>query len=212
MRAPPTAARGKIPYPRRFGEPPQRDGEASLAAVSPTSMRAVTARALNTDPAGKQRHILRLGADVAGGHKARIPTSWGKNTDPAGKRCDLGGRIRAPRPPLQAVELPLDTKDWQCGGRGKPSPAFTDPRGKEYRPCRERIPTLWGDTYRPSGENLPIPPGYFTDPAGVLYRPHGETQRPNYLQTRHFCFFRSVYMVFCLCLMFCLINREGLGG
>ncbi len=226
MRAPPTAARGNIPYPRPFGEPPRMrlgglfgggfaylhtGGAHSCSEYRPHGERRLALRT-DTDPAGKWRRMLRPAANVAGGPQPVIPTLWGKNTDPTGKRCEPEAGVLAPRPPLQAAESPLDAGYWQCAGPGRPSPALTDPRGEEYRSCWERIPTLWGDFYRPFGENLPIPAGYFTDPRGVDYRPHGEIRRLKYLQIHGFCSLGSVYMMFCLCLVFCLVNREGLGG
>ena len=262
MSAPPTAARGNIPCPRRFGEPSLGDGEVFGVAVSPIRTlcsgtcghlarhaqpsilsrnryspsvrtgatplhsRESTAQPrceyrpygemppacrANTDPVGKRRGRLRPVPSLLGAQTTRIPTPWGNNTDPVGKRRDRETGVPAPRSRRRRVIGPSSTGFPPNAGYSRPSAAFTDPPGNEYRPRGETIPSPWGEFYRSLGENLPTSGGYFTDPAGVFYRPHGETQRPNYLQTRHFCFFRSVYMVFCLCLMFCLINREELG-
>ena len=165
-----------------------------------------------TDPAGKLRGPSSPAASAAGGHRTRIPTLWGKNTDPSGRRCDRGAGLLAPRSPLQAVELPSYAAFWRYAAPGWPFRPLTDLRGNEYRPHRETIPTLWGESYRPRRENLPTPVGYFTEPDGVDYRPCREICRTKYLQRRGFCYRRIVYMMFCLCLVLCPVNREELGG
>src|SRR5919107_4239497 len=93
--------------------------------------------------------------------------------------------------------------------RGLPN---TDPVGKEYRPCGERIPTLGVDFYRSRGERIPILRGDFTDRSGVDYRPYWEIRQIKSLQKVALGLISSVYMMLCLCLVFCLVNREVMGG
>jgi hypothetical protein len=97
-------------------------------------------------------------------------------------------------------------------GLDRQDPTISDPLGEDYRSCGEEIPTRLGDFYRSRREKLPTSVGYFTDRSGADYRPVGETLRAKYLQTCGFLAGPMVNMVFCLCLMFCLVNREVLGG
>ena len=184
----------------------------SPASRIPTLRGKALCAPSDTDPVGKVRGMSRPAASAAGGHKTRIPTLWGKNTDPSGRRCDRGAGPPAPRSPLQAVESPLYATFWRYTGPGRHFRPLTDLTGNEYRPHRETIPTLRGESYRPRRENLPTPVGYFTEPDGVDYRPYGEILRAKYLQSTVFAIPESVYMVFCLCLVLCLVNREELGG
>src|SRR5215208_6319128 len=85
-------------------------------------------------------------------------------------------------------------------------------RPTDYRPYWERIPTLGVDFYRSRGERIPILRGDFTDRSGVDYRPYWETWRIKYLQRVAFGLIFWVYMMLCLCLVFCLVNREVMGG
>ena len=142
-----------------------------------------------------------------------------RNTDPVGKEYrppgESGYRERARQASREtfraliwrsSMGFPRESgPEWQV-------PTNTDPVGKEYRPRGERIPSRRGDFYRSRRENLPTPVGYFTERVGVEYRPSGETLQTKPLQIRGFRSVPTVYMVFCLCLMFCLVNREVLGG
>ena len=184
----------------------------SAASPIPTLRGKTLCVPFDTDPVGKRRGMSRPAANAAGGHRTRIPTLWGKNTDPRGRRCNRRAGQLAPRSPLQAVELPLYAAFGRYAGPGWPFRPLTDLRGNEYRPHGGTIPTLRGESYRPHRENLPTPMGYFTEPDGVYYRPCRETLRTKYLQRHGFCYPRTVYMVFCLCLVLCLVNREELGG
>src|SRR5215218_10436517 len=100
----------------------------------------------------------------------------------------------------------------------------TEPTGKRPQNA-PGIPGLWGSPafkhdekptgliatsskYRSCWERLPILPGEFTDRRGVDYRPLGETLQIKSLQTDAFGRTPSVYMMLCLCLLFCLVNRE----
>ena len=135
--------------------------------------------------------------DHVNGNKLRIPTLRGNNTDPVGKGEPLDWRQRTVRCRrwwnryrLTAV-FPGKVRPVRCGL------PISDPMGKDYRPYGERIPTLGGD---------------FTDRVGVDYRPYGETRRIKSLQRDAIGLAPSVYMMLCLCLVFCLINREVIGG
>src|SRR5215216_2253864 len=96
----------------------------------------------------------------------------------------------------------------------------TDPVGKGEpldRPQHAVRCRRWWDRYhltavfrgkvRAVGRRLPI-----TDRSGVDYRPYWETWRIKYLQRVAFGLILSVYMMLCLCLVFCLVNREVMGG
>ena len=214
------AGKYTIPTPFR-GTVAERDWEVSLLSVSPTRIpcpgyrphgERPLAYQANTDPPGKRQAMSSSAVGPPRGQEVRIPTPWGKNTDPTGKGRDREARRAALQIRFQAVRLLSGTGYLRTASSDWPSPANTDRSGKEYRPRGERIPTLVGESYRFLGENLPTPAGDFTERRGGLYRPLGETPRTKRLQIHGFVSFRSVYMMFCLCLMFCLVNREGLGG
>ena len=82
----------------------------------------------------------------------------------------------------------------------------------DYRPYRGRIPTLGVDFYRFRGERIPTLRGDFTDRSGADYRPYWEIWRIKPLQKVALGLTLSVYMMLCLCLVFCLVNREVTGG
>jgi hypothetical protein len=107
-------------------------------------------------------------------------------------------------PPLMG-QIPPDSSVSRKSTRGAAS-------STDYRPYWERIPTLGVDFYRPYWGRIPILRGDFTDRSGVDYRPYWETRRIKYLQRVAFGLIFSVYMMLCLCLVFCLVNREVMGG
>lgn len=166
----------------------------------------------NTDPVGKRRGALGSAAYPARGQRGRIPTPRGKITDPTGEGRDRESGKTTVRARFQAANSPSGTGNSRFASSGWPSPANTDLVGNQYRPLGESIPTLPGESCRSLGENLPTCAGYFTEPARVDYRPRGENWWTNSLQTCHFLSLHSVYMMFCLCLVFYLVNREDLGG
>jgi hypothetical protein len=168
---------------------------------------------------GKAGMQPRGETDQVNGNKLRIPTLRGNNTDPVGKGEPLDWRQRTVRCRrwwnryrLTAV-FPGKVRPVRC------DLPISDPMGKDYRPYGERIPTLGGTftdpvgkEYRSCGERIPILRGDFTDRVGVDYRPYGETRRIKSLQRDAFGLAPSVYMMLCLCLVFCLVNREVIGG
>lgn len=193
-------ARGGGPEPRLWSE------------YRPYGERVVADR-VNTDLAGKREALLRsLAALQISKYRPPIPTLWGNNTDRRGKGGYRYAGRRALRAPSLALISCLSTGSALGASPVRPFLTVTDPVGKEYRSSGERIPTRWGDFYRSRGENIPTLPGHFTDRAGVYYRPSGETCWAKYLQTCIFLPNLFVYMMFCLCLVFCLVNREVLGG
>lgn len=166
----------------------------------------------NTEPAGKSSVQSGQLAGEAPPNKPPIPTLWGKNTD-------LGGNVQLFDGWRRTVSLRFWSRkscfaaafQRRLGLAGQRR-LVTDPVGRQYRPCGEAIPTLRGDFYRSIRENIPILVGDFTDPAGADYRPVRETLRTKMLQIKAFVSVFFVYMMFCLCLMFCLVNREVRDG
>jgi hypothetical protein len=150
--------------------------------------------------------------DQVNSNKLRIPTLRGNNTDAVGKGEPLDWRqrtVRCCRWWNRYRLIAVFPGKVRAVRRRLP---INDPMGKEYRPYGERIPTLGGDFYRPCGERIPILLGDFTDRVGVDYRPYGETGRIKPLQRDAFGLAPSLYMMLCLCLVFCLVNREVIGG
>ena len=165
----------------------------------------------NTDPGGKYGIQGRRGIDRANTTELVIPILWGRNTDPTGKSVAYDRRRCAIYGGPWCTKYPLATLFRAKARAVQPCLPDTDPVGKEYRPHRERMPTTGGDIYRSGGENLPIPAGGFTDRVGVDYRPLGETGGAKPLQISAIYQYPLVYMMLCLCLVFCLVNREVMG-
>ena len=135
--------------------------------------------------------------DQVNSNKLRIPTLRGNNTDAVGKGEPLDWRQRTVRCRRWWNRYRLTAVFPGKVRAVRRRLPISDPMGKDYRPCGEIIPTLRGD---------------FTDHVGVDYRPYGETQRIKSLQRDAFGLAPLVYMMLCLCLMFCLVNREVIGG
>jgi hypothetical protein len=141
-----------------------------------------------------------------------LATPWGRITDPVGKGEPLDWRQRTVRCRRWWNRYRLTAVFPGKVRAVRRRLPINDPMGNDYRPCGERIPTLGGDFYRPCGERIPTFRGDFTDRVGVDYRPYGETRRIKSLQRVAFGLAPSVYMMLCLCLVFCLVNREVIGG
>ena len=135
--------------------------------------------------------------DQVNSNKLRIPTLQAYNTDPVGKREPFNWRQRTVRCRRWWNTYRLTAVFPGKVRAVRQRPPINDPMRKDYRPC---------------GEIIPILRGYFTDHVGVDYRPYGETRRIKSLQKGAFGLAPSVYMMLCLCLMFCLVNREVIGG
>jgi hypothetical protein len=163
-------------------------------------------------PCGEAVMQPRGETDQVNSNKLRIPTLQANNTDPVGKREPFNWRQRTVRCRRWWNRYRLTAVFPGKVRAVRQRPPINDPMRKDYRPCGEIIPTLGGDFYRPCGEIIPILRGYFTDHVGVDYRPYGETRQIKYLQRGAFRLAPSVYMMLCLCLMFCLVNREVIGG
>jgi hypothetical protein len=141
------------------------------------------------------------------------------NTDPAGEEYRPRGETWYRDGGRQASREPFRALTWRLsmGFRGNPGldrqdPTISDPLGEDYRSCGEETPTRLGDFYRSRREMLPTSVGCFTHRSGADYRPVGETLRAKYRQICGFLADPMVYMVSCLCLLVCLVNREVLGG
>lgn len=166
----------------------------------------------NTDPVGKSSIRPRRKTSEIIGHKLRIPTLWGKNTDLQGKDEPLDRWLRTAGYRCWWAGYRLTAAFWRKLRADQCCLPITDPGGRDFRPCGESIPTPEGDSYRPCGERIPILSGDITDLSGVDYRPHGEICQPKVLEIHTFASVWSIYMMLCLCLMFCLVNREVMRG
>jgi hypothetical protein len=164
-----------------------------------------TERPGNTDPVGKAGMQPQGETDQVNTNKLRIPTLRGKNTDPVGK----GEPLDRPQHAVRCRRW-WDRYRLTAVFRGKVRAVrrrlpITDPTGKEYRSSGVTFTDPVGKEYRSSGVT-------FTDRSGVDYRPYWETWRIKSLQSVTFGLILSVYMMLCLCLVFCLVNREVMGG
>lgn len=156
MRAPPTAARGNIPYPRRFGEPSLGDWEVFGVAVSP--IRTLCSGTCGHLARHAQPSILSRNQYSPSVRTGATPLHSQQST--AQPRCEYRPYGEMP-PACRANTDPVGKRR----GRLRPAPSLLGAQ-------KTRIPTPWGNNNEPVGGVLPIPWGKLTDPWGVLYRAH----------------------------------------